>query len=170
MVLERPKRLDFFKRVEFLVNTKKLLTSDSHVKQEVASAKRSGMLLSLIIFEIDFFDIVVEECGESTAKTVSKEIVFLVKAAIRTNDIFMHWKNDKFIILLPEINCVSSQLTAEKLRRNIAGFTFTRKKIITCSFGVTQLDPNDSYDDFINRATDALHNAKHKGCDRVVTQ
>lgn len=59
-------------------------------------------------------------------------------------------------------------MLAEKLRRIVEEYQWPKGISVTCSFGVAQLDYNESLEDFIERADKALYQAKSRGRNQVV--
>jgi diguanylate cyclase (GGDEF)-like protein len=83
----------------------------------------------------------------------------------------VRWGGEEFIALLPETAIETACDVAEKLREGIEQLEFdTIKKQITVSFGVSMLRENDSESSFIDRADEALYNAKKSGKNKVVTE
>ena len=72
------------------------------------------------------------------------------------------------VVILPQIDLDNALKTAEKLRKKINNFDFKDKKKISCSFGVTILNGEDTAEKFVKRADKGLYKAKENGRDRVV--
>lgn len=138
------------------------------LKNEMERSKRYGAALSLIIFDIDRFKQVNDTLGHIAGDSVLKELSFLCLAIIRESDILARWGGEEFIILAPENDKIAIVPFAEKLRRLIEEHSFSVKTRVTCSFGVTQYIEEETKDDFIKRADQAMYKAKQNGRNQVV--
>ena len=69
--------------------------------------------------------------------------------------------------MLPHCGGDEAQRLAEKLRALIAAEPFPEVGQVTSSFGVAQFRPPESADAWLNRADDALYQAKAAGRNRV---
>ena len=138
------------------------------LKNEMERSKRYGSALSLIIFDIDRFKQVNDTFGHLSGDIVLKELSFLCLAIIRDSDILARWGGEEFIILVPENDKAAIMPFAEKLRTLIEKHPFSIKTQVTCSFGVVQYIEEESKDDFIKRADQAMYKAKEEGRNKVV--
>jgi diguanylate cyclase (GGDEF)-like protein len=138
------------------------------LKNEMERSRRYGSALSLIIFDIDRFKQVNDTFGHLSGDIVLKELSFLCLATIRDSDILARWGGEEFIILVPENDEAAIVPFAEKLRSLIEKHSFPIKTQVTCSFGVAQYIEEESKDDFINRADQAMYKAKEEGRNKVV--
>ena len=139
-----------------------------YLKNEVERSKRYGSALSLIIFDIDGFKQVNDTLGHLAGDRVLKELSFLCLAIIRESDILARWGGEEFIIFAPENDKITIVPFAEKLRKLIEEYSFSVKIQVTCSFGVTQYGEEETKDDFIKRADQAMYKAKEEGRNKVV--
>ncbi len=138
--------------------------------QEILRAERYKRSLSLIIFDIDFFKDINDNFGHLAGDGVLKELAALMQTQVRQSDVLARWGGEEFVILVHETNGDFSHLLAEKLCQSIAQHNFSLKKKITCSFGVTEYIACETSADFINRADQALYQAKETGRNRVVSR
>jgi diguanylate cyclase (GGDEF)-like protein/PAS domain S-box-containing protein len=135
--------------------------------REIQEALRYKQPLSLIMFDIDHFKSINDTYGHLTGDAVLKELARLVSANIRTVDIFARWGGEEFMILSPNNELKSAQQLTEKIRMQIEKNDFSCPCRMTCSFGLTQFREQDTADDFIKRADDALYRAKGRGRNSV---
>jgi len=138
------------------------------LKNEMERSKRYGSALSIIIFDIDRFKQVNDTFGHLSGDIVLKELSFLCLAIIRDSDVLARWGGEEFIILVPENDKAAIVPFAEKLRSLIEKHPFSIKTQVTCSFGVAQYMEEESKDDFIKRADQAMYKAKEEGRNKVV--
>ena len=173
--------LDITKRIEMEKNLEKLATTDKLTgiynrhkfdeifKAEIGRALRYKTPLALIMFDIDHFKDVNDNYGHNVGDKVLQAITDIVKSNIRDTDIFARWGGEEFVILSPQTQRESAVALAQKLRKAIESFLFVQKLTLTCSFGMAFYKENESRDNFIKTADDALYQAKKQGRNRVVT-
>ena len=171
---------DITQRIEMEQNLEKLASTDKLTgiynrhkfeelfDNEIERSLRYKDPLSLMMFDIDYFKKVNDTYGHDIGDMVLKDIVNLVSNSIRNVDIFARWGGEEFLILCPQTDLENTKVLAEKLRREIEEFTFSKVGNITSSFGVTVFRAKDNKKTFIKRVDDALYKAKNEGRNRVV--
>jgi diguanylate cyclase (GGDEF)-like protein/PAS domain S-box-containing protein len=135
---------------------------------EVNKAKLSGKSLSMILLDIDHFKSINDKHGHSVGDDVLKEIVELVSQNIRGMDTLARWGGEEFVVLLPTMELQGAVDLANRLKDLIQNSDFSTKEKITSSFGVGQIVPNESKNDFFERVDKALYEAKIGGRNQVV--
>ncbi len=81
------------------------------------------------------------------------------------------WGGEEFVVLLPECPLEDALTIAEKLRLAIAEqwvIVGERAISVTVSIGVAGFTPDDTVDDLLRHADQAMYAAKHGGRNRVV--
>jgi diguanylate cyclase (GGDEF)-like protein len=135
--------------------------------QDVDEAKRYQFPISLIMFDIDHFKKVNDVHGHLVGDRVLKEIVAVVRANIRTVDVFARWGGEEFMVLSKHVDRENMRTVAEKLRHAVESARIDGCHPRTCSFGVTQLLDQETIETFTGRADAALYRAKNEGRNRV---
>lgn len=134
---------------------------------EIARGKRYGTPLALIMFDIDRFKLVNDTYGHLVGDGVLIEAANVVSARMRELDTLARWGGEEFMILAPHTDLTHATQLAELVRRVVDEHAFPTVGHITCSFGVTALQDQDSVDRLIKRADAALYRAKHLGRNRI---
>ncbi len=124
---------------------------------------------TIILFDIDHFKQVNDTYGHNVGDQVLIQLASLVKSQLRTQDTFARWGGEEFIILSESATSNEAHILAERLRETIETFPFDKVEKITCSFGVSQYENNDTTTSILKRADDALYEAKKSGRNRVCT-
>lgn len=137
---------------------------------ELLEAKRYGMPLALIFFDIDHFKAINDTYGHAAGDEVLQELTRIISGMIRHTDIFARFGGEEFIILVQNNDVKSARDMAEKMRSQLAHSNFPKVGTVTCSFGVAQYYPNDTVETLITRADDAMYAAKQGGRNRVETR
>jgi len=138
------------------------------IQKEMERASRYGSKLSLIMFDIDYFKEINDNHGHKKGDQILIQIVNMVKAEIRKQDILARYGGDEFLLLCPESSADESFQLAERLRDSIDNYESRKIDQLSCSFGVTSYDAeNDDSESFIQRADAALYKAKELGRNKV---
>ncbi len=133
----------------------------------ILEAKRYGMPLALIFFDIDHFKRINDTYGHETGDYVLQELARIVTGTIRQTDIFARLGGEEFVILVHNNDARSGGVLAEKIRFRVEQHDFPQVGTVTCSFGVAQFCPDDIAETLIKRADDAMYAAKQSGRNRV---
>ncbi len=130
------------------------------IGNEYAYALRHKTDLALLMFEVDDFKNVKGAHGE----LVLKELVSLVKRALRAEDVFARYGETAFVVLVRGIPDAGALVLAQRLRRAIKShnFVFQRTQIpITISIGMaTVSDKAEKPAKLIQIAEKYLHRAQ----------
>jgi diguanylate cyclase (GGDEF)-like protein len=120
--------------------------------------------------DIDHFKNINDQCGHAAGDYALREVAGILKRHQRTSDLVSRWGGEEFLITLPKTELDDSVVTAERIRRELEScqLEFAEQKLnVTASFGVASLLPDESLDDLIKRADNALYVAKRNGRNRV---
>lgn len=140
--------------------------------EEFARAVRYGSELSLILLDIDHFKAINDRCGHQMGNVVLTQIVDVMRAQIRENDVPARYGGEEFAVILPNTGVDGAVQVAERVRESIAAHTFGSPddpQRLTVSLGVTSYPgvPASAPDELITQADNALYAAKGAGRDRV---
>ena len=137
------------------------------VAVEIQRTGRYGDPLSLLLFDIDHFKKINDTHGHLVGDQVLIGLSQRVRDHLRGVDMLARWGGEEFVVMLPHCTGDQAGLLAEKLRVLIAVEPFPVVGQVTSSFGVAEFRPPDSADAWLNRADDALYQAKAAGRNRV---
>jgi diguanylate cyclase (GGDEF)-like protein len=134
---------------------------------EVEKNNRSNQPLAVAIFDIDHFKMVNDRFGHHVGDQVLRELAQIIKASIRSYDIFARLGGEEFILLMPETNQKVALLVMERIRLMVLNHSFQTAEKITISIGLTEKKQNESLDATIVRADTAMYTAKGNGRNRT---
>ena len=140
---------------------------------ELRRAQRSGLPLSIVMFDLDDFKQVNDAFGHLAGDAVLATVGQLMKRELRSSDVKCRYGGDEFLVILPETGAAPSRKVAESLREALgrASVTFGDQTIhITSSLGVATAAQGElSPEALIARADTALYAAKAacRNCVRV---
>lgn len=142
---------------------------DAH--REFDRAKRYGVELSFLMFDIDHFKMVNDRYGHDAGDRTLVKLAQLVESNVRSTDFFCRFGGEEFALLLPETADVGAMSMAEKLRTAIEGMEighYLGDFSITASFGLAALHEHDyTVEEMISRADTMLYKAKREGRNQV---
>lgn len=133
---------------------------------------RQGKGLSILIFDLDDFKVVNDRYGHLIGDAVLVEVCRRCALSLRREDVFARYGGEEFVVLLPATAYHEALEVAERLRRVVVehpieagGFSIP----MTISLGLaTQRSPHQGLDELLNRADDALYQAKQQGKNQVL--
>ncbi|WP_027581230.1 PleD family two-component system response regulator [Bradyrhizobium sp. Ai1a-2] len=148
---------------------------ESHLATLAEQASARGKPLALMILDIDYFKSINDTYGHDAGDDVLREFATRIRKSIRGIDLACRYGGEEFVIVMPETDLHVASMVAERLRRSIAGESFSINKganriEVTISIGLTTLErKGESVTDVLKRADKALYRAKHDGRNRVVS-
>lgn len=134
---------------------------------ELYRAKRYEYKFSLIIANIDNMGEINKKHGYEVGNSVIKEMSDLFMKHIRYLDTVGRWSENEYIIICPQTNAKEAFTAAEHLQSFVEKNKFFFVGKVTSSFGVTDSHADDSLQEMIKRAYEALDKAKKGGKNRV---
>jgi diguanylate cyclase (GGDEF)-like protein len=140
---------------------------------EVAYAKRHAAALALIMLDVDHFKRINDAYGHPAGDAVLATLGQVVRATIRTEDLFARYGGEEFAVLCRATSTEAALVLAERLRATIEASAcehHERRIPVTVSIGVAAwFDQPDSASQLVREADEALYEAKKAGRNRVVS-
>lgn len=138
----------------------------------VSLAKRHRGALSCISFDLDHFKHINDTYGHAGGDQVLVAVAKATALLLRKSDLVGRLGGEEFAVLLPHTDSLRALEVADKLRLMFRGLTFPGSQppiSITASFGISTLDPAvDDLDGLLQKADEALYNAKRTGRNKCV--
>lgn len=141
------------------------------LEEEFSRATRHHEPLSLIFFDIDDFKQVNDSCGHTCGDEVLRLIGRVIRDVVRESDISARYGGEEFAVLLPHTDPRGALKMARRLAGAISEMKFEKLqgRQITVSTGVATFSGNNlaSFDQLVQRADQAMYQAKAEGKNRV---
>lgn len=141
-------------------------------EHEIERSRRSATPLAVALLDIDRFKSINDSLGHAVGDVAIKALVGIALKTIRASDVMGRIGGEEFAVLLPDTTLEAAMVAAEKLREQIAAAVVETPEIaltITASIGVTVLaDTDDGITAALDRADQALYQAKQTGRNRVI--
>lgn len=141
------------------------------LEQERQRSVRSGHVFCLAVIDVDRFKVLNAHHGHGAGDEVLCALAREALAAIRLSDILCRWGGAKFVLLLSDSRSALARGGVERLRERVAAMRVPAAGAaigITVSVGLTEHRAGESVADALERADQALYEAKAHGRDRVV--
>ncbi len=144
------------------------------LQAEVSRAERYTRFLSLLMLDIDCFKTYNDNHGHPAGDIILQKIAGIFKNNSRDSDLIAGYGEDEFAIIVPETGKAAAWNLARRIRQRVEETIFEGGRTqpqgaITISVGVASF-PEDAADkdDLIERADQALCQAKNSGKNKVV--
>jgi diguanylate cyclase (GGDEF)-like protein/PAS domain S-box-containing protein len=142
---------------------------------ELDIAIRYRQPLSLLMFDLDHFKQVNDTFGHTVGDQILVQVTQTARAKLRSTDSIGRYGGEEFVILLPMTNAQHAFSLAERIRESVAQIcvpTPTGNAAVTLSIGIVEMTPtaahNESLDDLIRHADQAMYAAKQSGRNRTL--
>ncbi len=151
-----------------LANRRELLAS---LDRAMAAARRSQTQLAFAIIDIDHFKNVNDTHGHPAGDEVIRKVARTALATLRGCDVVGRLGGEEFAFVLPGASITSAFAVCERLRERIHGEAIALPDgqcvTVTISTGIARLTLNDTAQTLMERADQALYDAKNGGRDQV---
>ena len=150
----------------FLFNRRMIVRE---LQDEVLRAERYNNMLSISIIDVDKFKLVNDTYGHPVGDEVLKQVACQLRDHIRHPDTVGRYGGEEFLILLPNSDAKAATEQAVRLGKEIREMVVTIKENklkVTVSIGIAQFKAGvDTWDTLLNRADNAMYEAKNNGRD-----
>ena len=165
---DRATRYEELSTIDSLTGIFNRFMFEQKLKNEIERVNRYKIeSFSLAVLDIDNFKKINDTYGHLEGDNVLKQLVLEVKSHLRCTDVFSRWGGEEFIIILPLTKVEKAKIAIEHIREIISSATFGKVGTVTCSFGLTEFNEDDTFHSVIMRADEAMYNAKTNGKNRV---
>lgn len=136
----------------------------------ISEFNQNGSPSSLIVTDIDFFKTINDNFNHSIGDKALISFAKLLEQNTRTEDIVARYGGEEFVIICPNCTIMEAANRAEEIRQllEITPHPMLNGKCMTASFGVSEIQPNDTATTVFVKADQALLNAKETGRNKVV--
>ena len=142
-------------------------------EQQMSVARRTGRPLSVLVIDADRFKSINDDFGHHTGDEAIRTIARLCKVNLRADDLVGRLGGEEFAVVMPAANLDVAEAVASRLREQIALHQIAHPHgpvMFTISVGVVECRPwsGASVQDAIQRADEAMYEAKAAGRNRVI--
>lgn len=105
------------------------------IRRELASARRFGTSISVLLVDIDRFKEINDKMGHAVGDDVLRFVANYLTACVRETDYVFRWGGDEFLIVLPKTDTAAATAKAEELVRRLPNIPGTDSLQPTLSVG-----------------------------------
>jgi diguanylate cyclase len=137
---------------------------------ERARMERGQTELSIGLLDVDNFKRLNDELGHAAGDTALKSLAEVVGKALRPTDLVARYGGEEFVVLLPDTPVQEGEQILTRLQRSLSGGLFMheeRQVFVTFSAGVTLYRQGEPIEAALERADEALYEAKRTGKNRT---
>lgn len=169
-------RLQLLSSVDGLTGISNRRSFDDAIVREARRADREGMVLALILVDIDHFKRFNDQYGHQGGDDALRQVAqALAASAKRPGDVVARYGGEEFAIILNNTDAAGALRIAEDARSAVRDLAIEHRasdvsQWVTISLGVAVTDPNHPPIEpaaLIARADAALYEAKRSGRDRA---
>ncbi len=125
--------------------------------------------MSLIIIDIDNFKLINDEFEHGQGDRVIKSVGKLLLKSFRSTDKIFRLGGEEFLILVLDTNIQKAYDIAEKFRADIESKSLIAEKRVTVSIGVSEVQKDQNWGQWMKHCDENLYRAKSKGRNIVVS-
>ena len=155
-------RLEAMARTDDLTGLPNRRAWQDQLPREMARAEREGHELSVAMLDLDSFKEFNDEFGHQAGDRLLKEAASAWTSQLRATDLLARYGGEEFTLALTGGSAHRDAGITERLRA-------ATPEGVTCSAGLVRWDGDESADELLGRADDALYAAKRAGRDQVVS-
>ncbi|MBQ6516823.1 diguanylate cyclase [bacterium] len=144
------------------------------MKQQIEQSKRYNSKFSLIMIDIDYFKQFNDKYGHQAGDAVLKQVAQILKRNTRVSDYVCRYGGEEMAIILPNTGIEETLKNAERIRKAVEETPFklslNQEGQVTISLGISSYNGDEeTAQDIIKRADNALYKAKENGRNQVVS-
>ena len=145
------------------------------LRKEVERCRRFGLILSVMVLDIDFFKSFNDTYGHPQGDVLLRTIADIIRSNVRDVDFVARYGGEEFAVILLEADQATASEVAERVRANVAKQVFVvdgTEVSKTISIGLSTCREKEKLDPvaLFQSADDALFRAKDQGKNRVVAE
>lgn len=161
-----------YSQYDFLTGLHTRSFFDEALEKEIGRARRHGMDLSILFFDLDKFKLVNDKFGHQAGDYILEEVSKIILNKQRKEDISARYGGEELVMILPHTKKLKAYIFAERIREAIekSNFVYNDKKInITISGGIGSYpEDGQEIETIVKAADDALYLAKHSGRNEII--
>ena len=134
-------------------------------------SRRHNYQLSAAVLDIDNFKAINDQYGHPFGDKVLIAVAALIRDLTRESDVLCRWGGEEFLILMPNCSSADAHSFACNVQQQLAAASFDieqRQINVELSIGISQKETDDTAEQLIFRADQALLSAKRAGRNTIV--
>lgn len=138
------------------------------LNSQIQLRERYERVSSLVLIDLDYFKTINDRWGHLAGDRVLKEMTIRLRKRLRESDQLFRIGGEEFMVVLPETRQKDADTLAHQLLTSISARPFLDDIKLTASASVAEVCRGETWSVWLNRADQALYDAKAKGRNQVV--
>lgn len=134
---------------------------------QIQMRERYERVSSLMLLDLDYFKTINDRWGHLAGDRVLQELSSRLRKRLRENDRLFRIGGEEFMLVLPETRQKDADKLARELLTTISARPFVEGIQITASASVAEVEKGETWSVWLNRADQALYEAKARGRNQV---
>ncbi len=146
------------------------LALEQSLSREVELSRRHGQTLSVIMLDMDYFKKLNDTFGHQAGDAALRATALLLREQLRNVDMVFRFGGEEFFLILSNTGAEAAAVVGERIRAPIERLSFLvgeKQVSLSASLGCATFKSNESQDDLLRRADQALYEAKRCGRNNV---
>ncbi|MDO9006404.1 MAG: GGDEF domain-containing protein [Aquabacterium sp.] len=137
---------------------------------ELKLMERTGAPMCVALIDLDHFKDINDRFGHHAGDTALRGFAQSTTPQLRQVDKLARWGGEEFLLMLPQLNQHEALTALERLRQTVEALVFKDHALmqLTFSVGIAQAQPGESLEHLVDRADQAVYEAKRQGRNRCV--
>ena len=153
-------RLEQASSTDFLTNavTRARLEDEAH--RWMSFCRRQALPLCLVFADVDNLKYINDHYGHAEGDVVLKQLAETMKNQLRSSDTIARWGGDEFVVLLPNVSKETALMLLERVKQAVSRIDFHSGMVISCSYGVVEMEPESTYQQMLTEADAQMYQNK----------
>ncbi|XOZ33568.1 diguanylate cyclase [Halomonadaceae bacterium KBTZ08] len=134
----------------------------------ISRVQRGEAGAGLLMLDLDHFKLINDRYGHSSGDHILKQFAMLVRTHSRQGDRLFRFGGEEFVLLLDNVREQSMILAAQHIQQTLRDQLSLHGQAVTCSVGAALAAPDDDWESWVNRADNAVYQAKASGRDTLI--
>jgi diguanylate cyclase (GGDEF)-like protein len=137
-------------------------------ESRIAKLHRTGQPYTVVMADLDHFKLVNDTFGHESGDRALRVYAQVLNEGLRPDDVVCRYGGEEFILVFANATTAQVEAACERLRESLAlALAGGGTPPFTASYGIAPWSPDNTYDELIALADQALYQAKHQGRNRT---
>jgi diguanylate cyclase (GGDEF)-like protein len=126
---------------------------------------------AIILMDIDHFKQINDRLGHERGDLILQRVAEAINGNVRATDVASRWGGEEFLVLMPDTPEHAAQAVAERILLRIrewVGQVDPAPLTVTATLAISEIRRDESFENALNRADQALYQGKQQGRNQVV--